>query len=1236
MHSIPFIDRDVELARAEELVDRWGTRLVWCIQAEGGIGKTRLLQEIQRRLRTRTTGPRTSERSIKIALVQEFCDSEWSRHFLAGARAMASDLASTLIESDAHFDYEQMGRQIDSAVEQAADVILVRLGSDEKLYPALQRALDQGKKIITLDNYLRIDGLACRASLEYLAAGTEMAEMMARALNFRGKVAGVWVEEMAMQKRRKNILDTMLMKYPDLELAGAYGSLQRGMADKAYEQTRAILRQHPDLQAIWVTWDEFNRGVVSALKDEKRSDVRVYSFDLCDSEIELMTASDSPWAATVAVDPGEVGRILIRLAAQVAYGGQLERQFAIPMKLVLPEMLRNAGRKVLQPEGDLAWTTTLKATSASRYQEAGAQQLITELLDCDDHSLRIAPNLGRSIASMLTDTQAFEPYLRALRDLRKIERAGVSPERLTQERAEVSDTFVQCFNSVSANKRIVLFLDTTDKLEASNSWNYLISVCPRLKNMVLFVAGRNAASIGQFLEPQLGADVEIIALDPLPGEASARYLQAKQDHLNIYVEPELATQLLSLAQGRPILIDLAAEWRARGIPLEWLAGEGFRGLGGIPEAEREAHQEAFERQLVQHLKEARQRIDQLILSLAIVYPMDAEMIAAILIPDKSLEEARALFQTAQSYVFVKLLPDGRITLHDKMRDMIRDHVWPEIDIDLRRRRRDRKLAADYLAQKADALHVEIDRARAAAEEDDRDKPLVQPTIELEQRYWSTQIDRLRYMLSSAWTEGIALFSQLFEEATDDYQWEVRAVLLRGVADGLQDAIEKGWQGPEERYCYEMALARHKLDVLQLEEGYRILNALKEDYTEDHRQLDIMTRQGNYHEKTGHFADAMTSYKEALDICRRSDTVQQWTSLIRSNLGRVNTSMGRLDEALENYKVAMDEYHHAGGGKLAEFADLINNIGYVTCLQGEYDTALNCCMDALAMRETLGLRREAGYSHSTIGEVYRNWGRYDEAMHHYNEALRIFQAQHDRTWLARLYSYRGAVYRLTNDLDRAEADLRQSLRYEVPTQMPWAHHVLGCVEWNRGMYDAALAEFANSQRLADRFLDVRSQVNNLVAVAEVNYLKWQESGCGNDDLINVILDQKSKIEALDRAGYEFPHHYGRLLRVCGDVAFQLQRYAEAWKTYAHSYALLSKRLGGYGRRTFADELNMLATKIDQLGDQDPALAIQWCQDFRAYWSDKNRQILRRDTLLNMCSIHEAKARLFEGNKNELSD
>ena len=157
-----------------------------------------------------------------------------------------------------------------------------------------------------------------------------------------------------MQKRRKNLLDTMLMKYPDLELVGAYGSLQPGMADEAYEQTRAILRQHPDLQAIWVTWDEFNRGVVSALKDEKRSDVRVYSFDLCDSEIELMTASDSPWAATVAVDPGEVGRILIRLAAQVAYGGQLERQFAIPMKLVLPEMLRNAGRKVLQPEGDLA------------------------------------------------------------------------------------------------------------------------------------------------------------------------------------------------------------------------------------------------------------------------------------------------------------------------------------------------------------------------------------------------------------------------------------------------------------------------------------------------------------------------------------------------------------------------------------------------------------------------------------------------------------------------------------------------------------------------------------------------------------------------------------------------------------------------------------------------------------------------------------------------------------------
>lgn len=46
---ISFIDREKELAQIDALIKEWDTRRMLCIQADGGIGKTRLLQEVDNR-----------------------------------------------------------------------------------------------------------------------------------------------------------------------------------------------------------------------------------------------------------------------------------------------------------------------------------------------------------------------------------------------------------------------------------------------------------------------------------------------------------------------------------------------------------------------------------------------------------------------------------------------------------------------------------------------------------------------------------------------------------------------------------------------------------------------------------------------------------------------------------------------------------------------------------------------------------------------------------------------------------------------------------------------------------------------------------------------------------------------------------------------------------------------------------------------------------------------------------
>ena len=69
--QVPFVNREAQLAQIEALTGEWGTRRVLCIHGPGGIGKTRLLQEVYQRYPTKDT-PR-----LLVAGILDFDDLRW-------------------------------------------------------------------------------------------------------------------------------------------------------------------------------------------------------------------------------------------------------------------------------------------------------------------------------------------------------------------------------------------------------------------------------------------------------------------------------------------------------------------------------------------------------------------------------------------------------------------------------------------------------------------------------------------------------------------------------------------------------------------------------------------------------------------------------------------------------------------------------------------------------------------------------------------------------------------------------------------------------------------------------------------------------------------------------------------------------------------------------------------------------------------------------------------------------
>ena len=84
----------------------------------------------------------------------------------------------------------------------------------------------------------------------------------------------------------------------------------------------AILAKYPKgkIDAIWGAWDAFSQGAYKALKENGRTEIKLYSIDISNQDLQLMREPGSPWKVSVAVDPKLIGATNVRLIANKIAG----------------------------------------------------------------------------------------------------------------------------------------------------------------------------------------------------------------------------------------------------------------------------------------------------------------------------------------------------------------------------------------------------------------------------------------------------------------------------------------------------------------------------------------------------------------------------------------------------------------------------------------------------------------------------------------------------------------------------------------------------------------------------------------------------------------------------------------------------------------------------------------------------------------------------------------------------
>ena len=767
--------------------------------------------------------------------------------------------------------------------------------------------------------------------------------------------------------------------------------------------------------------------------------------------------------------------------------------------------------------------------------------IVSNIIDFDNRRFYLSENLENEIANLLKEDN-FKAYFEALQDERKMKAAGVSVASLAKKREETQEAFRTSYNDVAAEKRIVLLFDTTESMRGDDPWNYLQSLIPAIKNTFFLFAGRNADDLFKTLKPQLSGDAILLKLQSFEEKASEAYLQEKQKLLGINIKPSLAKNLLWLARGRPIIIDLAVDWLARDIPLEWLTQYGLEELEKLPQDEETKLRREFESRLVSEISQVRSDEDRLVLVLSRVYPMDTAMAASLLGID--LKEAAHLVSRAQAYAFIKVRPDGRITLHDEMRRLVEMYVWPGIDPDGNRRRRDSRRAAACLAEEVSKLKEEMAKLEAdeSAAKQTGDAAAAFEAFTrrelLDQEMWVLETRRLKHTLFADLDAGVEAFAEIFDAATQSYRLRFRGALI----EEMEPYVKK--LSAEQRYAYNSRKARHLLDSGEYAGAKKIVeNILKRKALSAERRVEAYIQLGNTHVREGNYHKGIDAFEKAAEISQ-SNHLDRQLVLAKIALGWANRLIGDLDAAEKCYSGVLQIAFDLSDKKMQ--ALLMNNIGYVKAIKRvDIDKAIGLCEQALENMRDLKDQRGEGAVYSTLGEINRISRNFSGSIDFFAKALGIFEPVYDKEWLARVYSGRGSTFWLNGEYDRAKDDLRYSLRLGIKLEEAGTMRRLALVYWSQKELDEATNWLEKSYRLADQTNDFFTVISSLAHLAWLDYDReefrnwyhWQ----------NEFNKLKKKLPEV-----KFGPRRGLLLKRLGDLAIRDKKYDLAFDFYRKGF------------------------------------------------------------------------------------
>jgi simple sugar transport system substrate-binding protein len=291
--------------------------------------------------------PEKFQKGVKIALVRQLGSGDFFQQWLLGANQQAKALNIDLRVSDARNNNDQQATDLQRAIDQKVDAIIVDHGLATAVNPLIDDAVKAGIPVVAFDVETPNKEVVSIQQSD-VDAGKRISEELVKGIGGKGDVGYVYVAGFAPLDRRNRGWKQVKKANPGIKEVAHFGKVSDSTANDTQDQANAVITANPDLKAVLAPYDEFAKGVVNALDQANKADVKVYGADISTPDIAIMTKEGSPWVATIATDPANVGRVAVRAAALKVNGDPIDRDVLIQPSIITQDFLKQNAIKTLE------------------------------------------------------------------------------------------------------------------------------------------------------------------------------------------------------------------------------------------------------------------------------------------------------------------------------------------------------------------------------------------------------------------------------------------------------------------------------------------------------------------------------------------------------------------------------------------------------------------------------------------------------------------------------------------------------------------------------------------------------------------------------------------------------------------------------------------------------------------------------------------------------------------------